>query len=53
MTLHEGLTNFVKNIEPIISKCQDRKKLTPSEQESLVQFYLEVIHYLNNSVGLS
>ena len=47
MTLHEGLSNFVKNIEPTIRACRDRKKLTPDQQEQIVQFYLEVLHYLN------
>ena len=40
----EGLRNFIANIKPIMEKCRDGKKLTPEEQITIVQFYLEVIH---------
>lgn len=46
MEQKQGLVNFAQNVEPIIQKCRDRKKLMISEQESIVQFYLEVLNYL-------
>ncbi len=42
----QGLKNFALNIQPAIHKLRDRAKLSEGEQESIVQFYLEVVNYL-------
>lgn len=45
----QGLINFTQNIKPVMEKCRDGKKLHKDEQKNIVEFYLEVIHYLQNS----
>ena len=42
MTQIQGLKNFSINIKDTIGK-----KLLPDERHSIVQFYLEVLDYLN------
>ena len=44
---NEGLKNFCLNISPIMKKLKENQKLTISENQTLVQFYLEVIANLN------
>ncbi len=51
MTQLEGLKNFVRNIKPIMQKCINRERLTGIDQESIFQFYLEVVDYLAKQKG--
>lgn len=46
MTQLEGLKNFAQNVKPVMQKCKNRQKLTKSEQQSILQFYFEVVDYL-------
>ena len=46
MSNKQGLVNFSKNIEPIMLKCKGGKKLTKEEQLEIMEYYLEVLHYL-------
>jgi hypothetical protein len=54
-TKEQGLKNFAENIRPIMRKLHDATriggtgkpvKLTLSEQDNILQFYLEVTYYL-------
>ena len=47
MANKQGLVNFTHNIKPIMEKCRDGKKLTKDEQGTIVQYYLEVIVFIN------
>lgn len=42
----ENVTNFTQNIEPIMKKLRDRKKLSSQECDTLVSYYVEVTHLL-------
>lgn len=46
MTQLEGLKNFAVNIKPTMLKIKEGKKLTQSELQAILQFYLEVMDYL-------
>ena len=40
----ENLKNFIMNMNPTMLKVKHGEKLTESECNQIVQFYLEVIH---------
>lgn len=46
-----GLTNFAKNIEGTMLKIKKGEKVSQSELQSILQFYLEVVNYLHNQVN--
>jgi len=46
MDQKDGLINFSKNITPIMGKCKNGQKLTKEEQNTIVEFYLEVLNYI-------
>ena len=48
MEQKKGLRNFCQNIKPTMTKCREGKRLTKEEQETIVQFYLEVVSYLGS-----
>ena len=52
MDAKQVLVNFTLNIQPIMRKCRDGIKLTKDEQETIVEYYLEVVHYLGKSLPL-
>ncbi len=43
----QGLKNFSENIKDTMLKLRTKEKLTPSERESIVQYYLEIVDYLS------
>ena len=46
MTQLEGIRNFAVNIKPAMLKIKAGKKLSYSELQSVLQFYLEVVDYV-------
>ena len=50
MEQKQGIKNFAVNIKPIMEKCRHGKKLTKQEQETIVQFYLEVVDFISKEV---
>lgn len=48
MEQSKGLKNFTVNIKPTMAKIKDGKKLTNSELQSILEFYLEVVDYISN-----
>lgn len=47
----EGLRNFAVNLKPTMKQIEGRKKLLPSELQSILQFYLEVVDYLSGQAN--
>ena len=45
----QGLLNFSENIKPIIERCRDGKRLSKYERLTIVEYYLEVLHFLANN----
>lgn len=45
----ENLKNFCANIKPTMLKVKNGEKLSESERNQIVQFYLEVAAVLANS----
>ena len=43
----QGLKNFTENIRPIMDKCRDREELNSDEQNTILQFYMEVVYVIN------
>lgn len=41
-----GVMNFTQNIKPLMMKCRKGEKITKDEQRQIVEYYLEVVHYL-------
>lgn len=52
MTQLQGLKNFAVNIKPTMLKIKDGKRIHPDELQNVLQFYLEVLDYLNNTHSL-
>lgn len=48
MTQKQGLKNFAVNIKGTMKKCQNGEKLTKDEQNTILQFYLEVVDFLGH-----
>lgn len=40
------MKNFIQNIKPIMLKINEEKKLSISERKTIVEFHLEVVHYV-------
>ena len=42
--LMDGIKNFCVNIKPVMLKVKNGEKLTNSERDQILQFYLEVVN---------
>ncbi len=45
----QGIKNFAVNINPIMLRIKHGKKPTAQELQSILQFYLEVLDFLNKA----
>lgn len=47
MEQKEGLKNFAVNIKPIMERIRDKKSLSTSQLQSILQFYIEVVNFIS------
>ena len=47
MNGQRGIKNYLQNIKPTMLKLKDGERLLRSEEQSIVEFYLEVNHFIS------